>query len=44
VNSNLTASDYTTRSHTVGANDTLSMSMASGGGFAMILRPSAELE
>ena len=44
VNSNLTASDYTTRSHTVSANDTLSMSMASGGGFAMILRPTAELE
>ena len=37
VNSNLTASDYTTRNCTVSADDTLSVPMASGGGFAMIL-------
>lgn len=42
VNSNLTASDYATRSHTVHSGDTLSVPMASGGGFAMILRKTGE--
>lgn len=39
ANSHLTASDYRTEQRSIEATDTLTIKMAPGGGFAMIIRP-----